>query len=91
MKILLSSYQLQVLLEQAAEMGAKMALIKTAKIKPFLKKSEAYRAYGRTNIEKWIELGWITHRKDGNDSAPWRIDRIEVEAISKATYFSRYL
>lgn len=84
MNILLTDHQLGLLLRDAAEMGAKLALSKIGKIKPYLNKSEAFRRYGRKNIERWIDQGLITPRKDGNQSAAWRIDRIEVEAIRKS-------
>jgi len=82
--IRLSGYQLQMLLQDAAEMGAQMALAKTGKIRPYLKKSEAFRLYGRRNVEHWIAIGLITPRKDGNHSATWRIDRLEAAAVSKS-------
>ena len=76
MNILLTPLQLQTLLSYAAEMGAKLALSKTGHIRPYLKKSEAFKRYGRKNVEHWIGLGLITPRKDGNHSAAWRIDRM---------------
>ncbi|PYF74575.1 hypothetical protein [Pedobacter nutrimenti] len=84
MNILLTDHQLGILLRDAAEVGAKLVLSRTGKIKPYLNKSEAFRRYGRKNIERWIDQGLITPRKDGNQSAAWRIDRIEVEAIRKS-------
>lgn len=84
MNILLTDHQLGILLRDAAEMGAKLVLSRIGKIKPYLNKSEAFRRYGRKNIERWIDQGLITPRKDGNQSAAWRIDRIEVEAIQKS-------
>jgi hypothetical protein len=84
MNILLTSHQLGMLLRDAAEIGANLALSKTGRIKPYLNKSEAFRLYGRKNIERWIEQGLITSRKDGDHSAMWRIDRTEAEAIRKS-------
>ncbi|MFD2964362.1 MULTISPECIES: hypothetical protein [Olivibacter] len=91
MNILLTSHQLGLLLRDAAEMGAKLALAKTGRIKPYLNKSEAFRLYGRKNIEHWIGQGLITSRKDGNHSATWRIDRMEAEAILKSLNAIRHL
>lgn len=91
MNLLLTDHQLSTLLRDAAEMGAKLALSKTGLIKPYMSKSEAYRIYGRKNIEMWIAEGLITARKDGNQSAPWRIDRIEAEAIRKSIDTLLYL
>lgn len=91
MNILLTPLQLQTLLCHAAEMGAKSVLAKTGHIRPYLKKSEAFRHYGRKNVEHWIGLGLVTPRKDGDHSATWRIDRMEIEAISKSREAMRYL
>jgi len=91
MDLQISTHQLKLIIAEAAEMGAVMALIKTGKVRPYMKKSEAFRKYGRANIEKWIEAGLITVRKDGNHSATWRIDRIEVEAITRSFTLLKYL
>lgn len=91
MDIQISTHQLKIIIREAAEMGAVMALTKAGKIKPYLKKSEAFRKYGRVNIEKWADQGLITIRKDGDHSAAWRIDRLEVEAIVKSIELLRYI
>ena len=67
-----------------AELGAIAALIKTGQLRPYLKKSEAFRLFGRKHVEHWIGEGLITPRKDGDHSAAWRLDRIELEVLSKA-------
>jgi hypothetical protein len=84
-------HELRNLLMDAAELGAKKALINAGKLKPYLKKSEAYRLYGRSVIDRWIEERLITPRKDGDYSATWRIDRIELEAVAKASNRTTYL
>jgi hypothetical protein len=84
MDIQISVRQLHFLFKQAAEMGANLALSRTGKIKPYLKKTEAFRLFGRKDVEHWIEEGLITPRKDGDHSACWRIDRLELEALVKA-------
>ena len=80
----ISTFQLEKIIKITAELGAVIALIKTGKLRPYLKKSEAFRLYGRSNVEHWIEEGLITPRKDGGQSASWRIDRIELESIVKS-------
>jgi hypothetical protein len=84
MDVLISKFHLQQLLQQAAEMGAIIALIKTGKMKRYLKKTEAFRLYGRKNVEQWIDERVIKPRKDGDHSAAWRIDRIELEIYIKS-------
>lgn len=81
---------LQRFLEQAAELGAIKALIRTGQLKPYLKKSEAFRLYKRVNVERWIDERLITPRKDGDDSAAWRIDRLELEVIVKSKILLHY-
>lgn len=84
MDLQIAPHQLRFLLGQAAALGAQLALAQTGKIRPYLNKSEAIRLYGCASIENWIEEGLITPRKDGDHSACWRIERIEVEAIVRA-------
>lgn len=91
MDIQISNHQLYFLLEQAAEIGAKVVLAQTGRIKPFLKKSEAFQIYGRRNVEHWITDGLVTPRKDGDHSARWRLDRIELETAVKSTLMLQYL
>lgn len=91
MDLLIAPHQLRFLIEQAAAMGAELALTRAGKLKPYLKKSEAFRLYGRANIENWVEEGLIAPRKDGDHSACWRIERFEVEAIVKAKFLLQRL
>jgi hypothetical protein len=81
----LSPIQLELIINEAAELGAIAALTKAGNIKPYLKKSQAFKVYGRNTVEHWLEAGLITPRKDGDHSAAWRLDRIELEALSKST------
>jgi hypothetical protein len=91
MEIQITHHQLKLMLQEAAALGAKAALIQTGKIKPYLTKAESFRLYGRKNIEQWINEGLITARKDGDQSASWRIDCIEVEAIIRSTEILKWL
>ena len=91
MKIELTSHQLSKLIEDAAEMGANLALSKMGIVKPYLKKSEAYRLKGRVQVEQWIEAGIVNATKDGNYSACYRINRLELEAIDKAIQLNSHL
>ena len=91
MNIILTTFQLQHLLADASELGAIIALSKIGKIRPYLKKSEAFRRFGRKNVETWISRGLITPRKDGTNSAAWRIDRIEIETVHKAKSAMNFL
>lgn len=79
------------MLQAGAELGAMIALIKTGQIKPYITKAEAGRLCGRKNIERWLDEGLLTPRKDGSHSAGWRIDRFELELIVKARFLLQHL
>ncbi len=81
----------QLYLQTGAELGALIVLIKTGQIKPYITKAQAFRLYGRKNIERWLDEGLLMPRKDGNHSAGWRIDRLEAELIVKARFLLQHL
>jgi hypothetical protein len=91
MEFQITAHQLRIVIQESAELGAILALNKVGKLKPYLKKSEAFRKYGRANVEHWIDNGMVTIRKDGDHSAAWRIDRLEIEAIVKSITILRHL
>lgn len=91
MEVPLTNQQLRTIIRQAAEFGAIIALIQTGKLPPYLKKREAYRRYGRRYVEQLLANGELTIRGDGNHSAAWRIDRIEIEAIVRGLEIWRQL
>ena len=89
--IQLTQGQLAKLLTSAAKIGAIEALTQAGVLKTYLKKADAFRMYGRANVERWIQEGLITPRKDGNHSASWRLDRKELEAVANASNRNTYL
>lgn len=80
----INPFQLKLIVEAAAELGALSALIRTGKIKPYLNKSEAFKMHGRAKVENWVRDGLLTIRKDGDHSAAWRIDRLQIELLAKS-------
>lgn len=87
----LTNQQLRTIVREAAELGAIIALVRTGKLPPYLKKREAYRRYGRRYVEQLLADGELSMRGDGNHSAAWRIDRIEIEAIVRGLEIWRQL
>lgn len=75
----------------AAELGAQKALVEMGQLKPYLKKREAYRMYGESVVNRWIMEGLITPIKDGTRNASVRIDRIQLETVSKACNRASYI
>lgn len=81
----LTTHSLGLLLQQAAELGAEHALAQIGIIRPYLSKSEAFRVYGTSKVQYWLTSGLLTPRKDGDHSAAWRIDRLEIEVLTCTT------
>lgn len=85
------SRYLTLIVEEAASIGAIIGLVRTGALRPYLKKTEAFRKFGRARVERWVETGMITIRKDGNHSAAWRIDRVEIEILASAEQIRRWV
>ena len=77
-------YKIDRIINIGVELGAVTALIKTGQIRPYLKKTEAYKIYGRKNITSWFDAGLLTPRQDGSGPAPFRLDRLEIEILIKS-------
>lgn len=72
------------LLRTAVETGVGKTLSKTAVLPETMTKAEAYRLYGRSQVDRWITEGLLsTHQK--------RIDREKLEAIAASSNRITYL
>jgi len=81
----LSFSELKDLLTMASEEGANKVLIETGVLTKTISKAEAYRMYSRPSVDRWIREGLITVEKDGLNSSKGRIDRMEIERVSKTS------
>jgi hypothetical protein len=90
-KMEISIPHLRVLLSEAAELGATRALAQAGAIKPYIKKSDAFRLYGKTTVESWIKAGLILPKRDGEFSTAWRLDRTELEVLAKSNNWKAYV
>jgi hypothetical protein len=77
--------ELRQLLADAAELGAKMALIESGQERGYLKQSEAFRVYGRATVERWIREGVLKPIKDGQGSSTVRLDKMELAQLAKTS------
>lgn len=83
-------YQLKNIMMDMAEIGYKKALKEMGQLKPFLSKNEASKLFGRKTVERWIREGLIEAHKDGNNTSTIRLDRLELEALAKASNRATY-
>ncbi|MDB5008523.1 MAG: hypothetical protein JWP45_2916 [Mucilaginibacter sp.] len=84
MTITLDLHQLNVMLREAAQLGAKEALVQAGLLSRYLTKSTACEHYGRGTVEDWIKEGRIVAHKRGNNNSKVQLDRLELEALVKA-------
>jgi hypothetical protein len=77
-------YKIDRIINIGVELGAITTLIKTGQLRPYLKKTEANKIYGRKNIRSWFDAGLITYRQDGSGPAPFRLDRLEIEILVRS-------
>lgn len=88
---IITDFQLTYILEQATGLATIETMIKLGHIKSYVNKSEAFRLYGRNNILSWMDQGLITPIKDGQYSAVYRMDRLDLEIISRSIQVLRIL
>lgn len=74
---------LEKIIEQQIETTVNKTLVGTGSLKRFLKKTEAYRLYGRNAIDRWVSQGLLQSHKDGVSAGVYRIDRFELERVAK--------
>lgn len=77
------------LLIEVAKAGATQALVDSGSLAPFISKADSYRLYGRKSVDKWIKLGVLTVRGEGNEKQ--RIDRVEIQAIASSSSLANYI
>ena len=73
-----------------ARVASHVTIEKMHLTKSFLSQSQAYRIYGRGNVQKWIEMGLITPRMSDEDSNRKKILISELEAVLACENIFKY-
>ncbi len=79
------------LLKNAAEQGAKKALSESGQLQEQLSKAEAYRLFGRGNVDRWITEGLISPVICKERPSRKYLDRNRLEAIAASSNRITYL
>lgn len=79
------------LVKQAAHNGAETALAENISLSNTITKSEAYRCYGRTNVDRWFQEGLLKPVVTADKKSQKSIDRQKLEAIASASNRITYL
>lgn len=87
----IEKYELQRMLNDAAEFGAKKALMDLGLSKPFLSLNRACKVYGNGRVNRWIKEGLIQKHKDGNTTSTIRLDRMQLDILARSSNRNTYL
>jgi len=79
------------LMIEVATLASLKTRIEDDKLSPYLSLSEAQRKYKTAIVNRWIREGLVTKIKDGNSTSRVRIDRVQIEAVSKVSNRGTYL
>lgn len=79
------------LLKNAAEQGASNALTESGQLQEQLTKAEAYRLYGRGNVDRWISEGLISPTTSKGNRSRKCLDRKTLEAVAASSNRITYL
>lgn len=83
--------ELSFLFKDAVIDGTDKALMDSGQLPDTLTKAQAFRLYGRTNVERWIHEGLINPVKQRNNSSKKFIDRLKLEMVARASNRTTYL
>ena len=83
MNITIDLTHFRALLLEAGELAARKALIDAGYLKPFISFNEACELYGATDVQRWIDEGYIKRVRDGVGQS-YRIDAHEIATVKKA-------
>lgn len=81
--------ELAMLLKNAAEQGVTKALKEEHSVPDRLTKADAYRLYGRSNVDRWLREGLISLHP--TDTSQAFFDRCELESVAASSNRITYL
>jgi hypothetical protein len=90
MAISIEVFELRNLLTDAAELGAKKALISAGITRPTISQTKAYELYGRARVDRWVKDKLIKRNKDGKNTSSVTFDALDLETLDKTKNRIRY-
>ena len=83
--------ELSFLLKTAVIAGADKALATTCQFSERITKAEAYRLYGRNNVDRWLSEGLIAFNSVSSSISKRTFDRQQLESIAESCNRCTYL
>lgn len=81
--------ELSIFLRNAVENGASTVLMETNVVPELITKSQAYRLYGRCNVDRWILEGIL--KAISNKTTQILLDHAQLEVIAASSNRITYL
>jgi len=82
--------ELASLLKNAAEQGTSNAIKEERPVPDRMTKADAYRLYGRSNVDRWLREDLISAQQP-TDTSQIFLDRSELEAVAASSNRITYL
>jgi len=79
------------LLKEAVTAGANKALAESGQLPDTLTRAQAYRLYGRNNVDRWCKEKLIHPVARAGSGKKKFIDRLKLEAVARASNRMTYL
>lgn len=83
--------ELSSLLKMAVTAGVEKALAATCPLQARLTKAQAYRRYGRYNVDRWLSEGLIKLTSENSSISKKTVDREKLEGIAASSNRVTYL
>lgn len=80
----IETHELKNLIHEIATVTATAMRVELGGLSVSISQRQAFQSYGEGKVKRWIAQGSIKIRKDGNNTANCRINRIEIESMAKA-------
>jgi hypothetical protein len=89
--MLMKLKELSFLFKNAVETGAEKALGSSGVFKDQLTKAEAYRLYGRLNVDRWMREGLLKAASLNSPISKLMLDRKTLESVAESSNRITYL
>lgn len=81
-------------LDAVIDVAVSRFAVKCGLLKPYMSLNEAYKAYGRGTVDRWISEKLIIPIKDGTGTSKRRIERKQIELLAatsnRASWFEHH-
>lgn len=82
---------LAAMLQEAAKVGAKSALIEAGLERENVSYNYACKRYGKARVERWLQSGQLNYRQDVFGSTKRELSKVDLEALNAGDKMVRHI